>query len=63
MPMKIDFLRKWEKSASQTNQLQVVFSARELNPCTQLHNLFEKVVQIVEQEHLVVADFEMSSLS
>ena len=49
--------------ASQTNQLQVVFSARELDPCRQLHNLFEKVVQIIEQEHLVFVNFEKLTLS
>ena len=49
--------------ASQTSRLPVVSSARELNPYRQLRNLFEKVVQIVEQEHLVVVNFEMLTLS
>jgi hypothetical protein len=61
--MKIDFLRKWEMFASQTNQLQVVSSARELDPCRQLHNLFEKVVRIIEQVLLVGANFEKLTLS
>jgi hypothetical protein len=49
--------------ASQTSQLQVVFSARELDPCRQLQNLFEKVVRITELELLVGADFDMLTLS
>jgi hypothetical protein len=53
----------WEMFASQTNQLQVVSSARELDPYRRLQNLFEKVVQIIELGLLVGADFEMLSLS
>jgi hypothetical protein len=53
----------WEMFASQTTQVQVVFSARELDPCRQLQNLFEKVVRIIELELHVGADFEMLTLS